>query len=61
MSLSAPNPVRENGVRVAAWPLVVLAEPPNMIDIVPTILDAAGITAPAIVGRPRKMRAQYRD
>jgi hypothetical protein len=48
-------------VRVAAWPLVVLAEPPNMIDIVPTILDAAGITALAIVGRPRKMRAQHRD
>jgi hypothetical protein len=32
-----------------------------MIDIVPTILDAAGITALAIVGRPRKMRAQHRD
>jgi arylsulfatase A-like enzyme len=48
-------------VRGAAWPLAVLAEPPNMIDIVPTILDAAGITAPAIVGRPRKMRAQHRD
>jgi arylsulfatase A-like enzyme len=37
----------------------MLAEPPNMIDIVPTILDAAG--APAIVGRPRKTRAQRRD